>query len=113
MDQKIISGIGNIYADEILFEVNIHPETPSNLITINESNKIVLAAKKILKKAIELKGTTIKNYTFSLNAKGQYQKYLKVHQRVSKLCFVCKNIIKKIKVGGRGTYLCEWCQIKK
>ena len=65
---------------------------------------------KIIKKATECGGTTIRSYTSSLGVEGTYQKYLKVHTKVNEKCPVCGNIIKKIRVGGRGTYLCDNCQ---
>ena len=62
------------------------------------------------KKATECGGTTIRSYTSSLGVEGKYQEYLKVHTKVNQKCPVCGNTIKKIRVGGRGTYLCDNCQ---
>ena len=110
LDQTIISGIGNIYADEVLFESNINPLKKTNEITLEEANKICKASKEIIKKAIECGGTTIRSYTSSLGVKGGYQNYLKVHARENQKCKVCNSIIKKITVNGRGTYYCPKCQ---
>lgn len=113
LDQTIMSGLGNIYVDEVLFKAKLHPETKSNTITIDEAKDIVKHSRQIIKKAIDNKGTTIRSYTSSLGVEGSYQKYLNVHQQLGKQCKVCGSDIKKIKVGGRGTYLCETCQIKR
>ncbi len=112
LDQGIISGIGNIYVDEILFATKIHSLTPSNEISLQKCKEIIKESRRILKKAIELKGTTIKSYTSSLGVEGKYQNYLKVHQQLGNNCKTCNSPIIKIKVGGRGTYLCEVCQKK-
>ena len=110
LDQSIISGIGNIYVDEILFKVKLHPETKSNAINLDKANEIIEAARKILAKAVELKGSTIKSYTSSLGVEGQYQNFLNVHQQLGKNCKLDNTPIVKIKVGGRGTYICPTCQ---
>lgn len=108
LDQSIISGLGNIYVDEVLHASNIHPEIKSNEITLEQCKLIIQSSRKILKKAISNNGTTIRSYTSSLGVEGSYQNYLNVHQQTN--CRVCKNKITKIKVGGRGTYFCSKCQ---
>ncbi len=110
LDQEIISGLGNIYADEVLFASRIHPLRKANTLTINECDKIVKASREILLKAIEMGGTTIKSYTSSLGVTGRFQQYLKVHKREGENCPICNSKIKRIKVGGRSTYFCEVCQ---
>ncbi len=110
LDQEIISGLGNIYADEVLFASNIHPLRDTSSITIHECQKIIDSSKKIIEKAIEMGGTTIKSYTSSLGVIGHYQDYLKVHKKEGQSCPICGTIIKRIKVGGRSTYYCEKCQ---
>lgn len=110
LDQTIISGLGNIYADEVLFEARINPLRKANSITLEECLQIVKAINKIMPKAIEEGGTTIKSYTSSLGVTGNYQNYLKVHQRENQDCPICGRKIIKIKVNGRGTYYCEFCQ---
>lgn len=110
LDQTIISGLGNIYADEVLFEAGINPlRKPASLNDL-ECEKIITASKSILEKAIQEGGTTIKSYTSSLGVIGNYQNYLKVHKREGLPCFSCNNKIIRIKVGGRSTYYCEKCQ---
>ena len=110
MDQTIISGLGNIYVNEVLFAAKINPLKIGNEITLEECNKIIHSSKDIIAKAIQLGGTTIKSYTSSLGVTGKFQSELKVHKRENKECFVCGQIIKRIKINGRSTYYCERCQ---
>ena len=110
LDQSIINGFGNIYVDEVLFASNILPTRLGNTITLDECECIKESGSKIIKKATECGGTTIRSYTSSLGVEGTYQQYLKVHTKKDEKCPVCGNTIKKIRVGGRGTYLCDNCQ---
>ena len=110
LDQSIINGLGNIYVDEVLFASNIHPERLGKDVTLDECDNIVKNASCIIKKATECGGTTIRSYTSSLGVTGTYQNYLKVHTKKDEDCPNCKNKIIKIRVGGRGTYLCNKCQ---
>ncbi len=110
LDQDIIAGIGNIYADEILFASKIHPETHGNKLKKEDIENIIINSKKILDKAIVEGGTTIRSYTSSLGVTGNYQNYLSVHQREGEECPICKSKIIKTVVGGRGTYYCPKCQ---
>ncbi len=114
LDQTIISGLGNIYADEVLFEARVNPFKLGKDITLSECDRIKASSKKIILKAIEEGGTTIRSYTSSLGVTGRFQQYLGVHKQEGKPCKICKTIIKKAKVNGRSTYYCEKCQnVKK
>lgn len=110
LDQTVVSGIGNIYVDEILFRSKVHPLTKPKYLKSNQYDLIAKNAKIVLKDAIKHKGTTVASYKFDPNHTGGYQSRLLVHTRVGKPCPVCKTIIKKIKVNGRGTYFCPSCQ---
>lgn len=110
LDQTIISGLGNIYADEVLFASRINPLKKGTDITLDECQRIVDTANSIIKEAIKCGGTTIKSYTSSLGVTGRFQQYLNVHKQENKPCNVCKCPIKRIKVGGRSTYYCPSCQ---
>lgn len=110
LDQTIISGLGNIYADEVLYFAHVNPLKKGCELTKMECNLICLGAKEIIDKAILYGGTTIKSYTSSLNVKGRYQDFLQVHKKEGKQCGKCNSIIKKTKVGGRSTYYCDICQ---
>ena len=110
LDQSIISGLGNIYADEVLYKSNIYPLKEARNITLDEANNICKSSNIIIKKAMECGGTTIRSYTSSLGVKGNYQNYLQVHKREGLKCNKCNSIIKRIKVNGRSTYFCPNCQ---
>lgn len=110
LDQSIINGLGNIYVDEVLFASKIMPDRLGKNITLDECKLICDSSLKIIKKATECGGTTIRSYTSSLGVEGTYQKYLCVHTKEKEKCPVCGNIIKKCRVGGRGTYYCPTCQ---
>ncbi|MDE5553022.1 MAG: DNA-formamidopyrimidine glycosylase, partial [Malacoplasma sp.] len=112
LDQTNVAGIGNIYADEILFASCIHPQVLGNEITDEQFKKIALNARKILKLAVENKGTTISTYFYKKQKMGEFQKFLKVHTKKGYPCQNCKAEIIKLKVNGRGTYICPKCQIK-
>ena len=110
LDQTIISGLGNIYADEVLFASHINPLKKGSDITINDCENIKNASRDIISKAIEHGGTTIKSYTSSLGVTGRFQQFLMVHKREGEPCLVCKTQVVRIKVGGRSTYYCPKCQ---
>ena len=110
LDQSIITGIGNIYADEILFLSKVNPLTKPNLLTDVDFDNIIKNTTKVLDKAIEEGGTTIRSYTSEEGVTGLFQNNLNVHQREGQECYICKTKILKIRVGGRGTYYCPKCQ---
>ena len=110
LDQSIIVGIGNIYADEILFLSGIHPLKKCNTLEDIELNLIIKYTKEVLEKAIKKGGTTIRSYTSVDGVHGLFQQELLVHGKAGCQCFHCGTIIDKIKVGGRGTYYCSVCQ---
>ena len=110
LDQTIISGLGNIYADEVLFASSINPLKVGSDITLEECQRIVDSSKKIIEEAIKCGGTTIKSYTSSLGVTGRFQQNLMAHKRENEECKNCHSIIKRIVVVGRSTYYCENCQ---
>lgn len=109
LDQSIITGIGNIYVDEILFLSKIHPLRKASLVTDKELSDIITNTRNVLTKAIKLGGTTIKSFS-ALTVHGKFQNELLVHGKEKEKCPFCDDYIKKIKVGGRGTYFCDKCQ---
>ena len=111
LDQTNLAGLGNIYVDEVCHLSKLHPEELGSNLNINDFENIVDASKKTLKKAISEGGTTIRSYTSSLGVTGRFQQHLLVHTKET--CFTCGNKVKKIRVGGRGTYYCSHCQPKK
>lgn len=113
LDQSIIAGIGNIYANEILFLSRIHPETWGCDVTSGELQLIIDNTRKILSEAIDLGGTTIHTYKAVDGITGRFQQRLLVHGRDQTKCLVCNEEIIKIIVNGRGTYYCPNCQKRK
>lgn len=110
LDQSIIVGIGNIYADEILLFSKINPLTSASDLLDYELEQIINNTKIVLEKAIQQGGTTIRTYTSSEGVHGKFQQELMVHNRINQKCHICKDDIIKIKVNGRGTYYCPTCQ---
>ena len=108
LDQSILTGLGNIYVDEVLFKSKISPFKKAKDINESEIKLIIESSIEILNKAIKYKGTTIRSYTSSLGVTGSFQDYLMVHTK--KICSVCNNPIKISKIGGRSTYYCSVCQ---
>ena len=109
LNQDIIAGIGNIYADEILFASGINPKKCGKDLNDKELEKIIENTRIILEQGIKNKGTTIHSFSASGEI-GHNQDNLLVHTKEGLPCSVCGNIIKKIKVNGRGTYYCPTCQ---
>ncbi|WP_227807104.1 DNA-formamidopyrimidine glycosylase [Mulberry dwarf phytoplasma] len=110
LNQKIISGLGNIYVNEVLFLVKLHPETKACELSLEQVQEIVTISQKVLTKAIKLGGTTVSTFESQPGIIGYFQNKLQVHGKVNKPCINCQTKIIKIKVGGRGTYLCPVCQ---
>lgn len=110
MNNKIIVGIGNIYANESLFNAKILPNRIANSLTEKECNKLYISIKKILKKSIELGGTTIKNFFQTNGKKGGFYKKLKVYRKNGNNCLTCFSKIKIMKHNKRSTYFCSICQ---
>lgn len=110
LDQTLISGLGNIYVDETLFKSRIHPTRKTNQLSYEEVKIILKSANEVLQKAVELGGTTIRSYTSSLGVTGRFQNQLHVHMKKGEPCPICQTPIIKMKVGGRGTYVCPECQ---
>lgn len=112
LDQSIIAGIGNIYADEILFKVGLHPETPIKNLSQKDIDNLHQGIVEILNLGVEHRGTTFRNYIDGDGKQGQFQNSLKVYGRKGESCSRCGAEILKIRVGGRGTYFCPSCQSK-
>jgi len=110
MDQGKIAGIGNIYVSEILFEAGILPSRPANELSREERRKIFIAVKKILEKAIKLRGTSDSDYRDTAGAPGRFQEVLKVYRQAGKKCPKCGTIVQREKMGQRGTFFCPKCQ---
>ena len=110
MDSRVVAGIGNIYANEILFESGIRPDTPTEKLSPNQWKKIVGKSRSILKKAIAAGGSTIADFVGSSGEKGYFQLQLNVYGKKGENCPVCKKVIIKSVMAGRATYYCASCQ---
>ena len=110
MDQGIIAGLGNIYVDEALWLAKIHPKTISSGIGQVRCKKLCIAIQDLLSRAIKYKGTTIIDFSYGSNKKGQFRNELKVFGRTKKPCPRCSVPIAKIFVSQRGTHYCKKCQ---
>lgn len=111
LNQQLVAGIGNIYADEICFEAGLLPHAPAGKLGAKEIKKLFVAAQVILRKAIRHKGTTFRDYINPHGRKGNFSDFLRVYQRDGEKCLRCKKgIITKKKIGGRGSRYCPVCQ---
>ena len=110
LDQSAISGLGNIYVDEVLFAAGVHPRRKADTLTRKEIESIHAATRDILGRAIELRGTTFDSYHDAFGEGGKFQHQLKVFARAEKSCLVCGTKIEKSRVAGRGTHVCPSCQ---
>ena len=112
MDQKIIRGIGNIYASEILFEAKVYPFKPANQLDFEEIKRTYQAIKKVLKEALKYEGTSAEDETYRTlyGKKGRFGEKLKVYQREGKKCYRCGHPIERIKLDNRSTFFCPFCQ---
>jgi len=110
LDQSLVAGVGNIYADEALYATGIRGDRRVNSLSIAERKSLEKALKTILKKAVLYNGTTFSDYLDSSGKKGNYSQFLKVYGRKGKKCFKCGNLIEYTKVAGRGTHFCKSCQ---
>jgi formamidopyrimidine-DNA glycosylase len=112
LDQRRVAGVGNIYADEALFRAGIHPLRAAGRLTAAQWNVLHDAIEDALAAGIEAKGATIDDFRHLDGARGSFQDRLLVHRREGLPCPRCGHTIRKIVVGGRGTYVCERCQPK-
>jgi len=112
LDQEIIAGIGNIYANEALFLSKIGPQSPAKSLSKEQLSRLVTAITQVLRSGIAHRGTTASDerYVDALGQAGENQNFLKVYDRAGQPCLVCGTVIEKIKMGGRGTYFCPRCQ---
>lgn len=111
MDQKKIAGVGNIYASEALFLAKVHPRRLAKHLSQSEQIALYKAIKKVLKLGIKYRGASDQYYLDALGRKGKYQEHFLVYGQEGKPCpRKCKGVVKKIKLGGRGTYFCPHCQ---
>lgn len=110
MNQEFLAGVGNIYAQEALFKARIHPERHAHRLKRDEVKALFSEIKKVLKKAIEYKGSSFSSYVDAQGRRGSFHSRLQVYGREGEPCVKCKIPLKFIKLAGRGTSFCPKCQ---
>ena len=110
LDQKTVSGIGNIYADEALYCAGIHPQTPGKSLKKAEAVGLLLSARTVLEEAIEGRGTTLRDYVGGSGLKGSHQFRLAVYGREGEPCLSCGENVQRILISGRSSHYCPQCQ---
>lgn len=111
LNQSLIAGIGNIYADEILFATKINPQKKVGDLNLKQQKAMYDNIKRILRLAVKKRGTTFNTYVDAEGQSGGFVKLLKVYGRDGDKCYNCGKIIKKTKIAGRGTRYCPKCQV--
>lgn len=110
LDQTVVAGVGNIYADESLWGAKVHPSRLTGSITETEFERLFTELRAVMNLAIEKGGSTDKNYVNAEGKRGSYLTFARVFRREGKPCPRCGTIIIKTKVAGRGTHFCPHCQ---
>jgi len=110
LDQKVVSGIGNIYVDEILYDARLHPRRKANTLSEGEWEALYTAIRYNLAAGVEHRGTTVRLYRDVLDRPGEHQNYLRVFEKHGQPCPGCEGEVVREKVGGRPTHYCPACQ---
>ncbi len=110
LDQSILAGVGNIYADESLFRARLHPETLGSELTVPQCNRLRLAIEEVIAKAILGRGSTIRDYIGGSGLRGGFQDEFNVYGRTGEKCTVCGKAIEMLRVAGRSSHYCPKCQ---
>lgn len=110
LNQEIVTGLGNIYSDEVCFKAEILPTRLSNTLTKKEADKLYQAIIEIIPKAVEMGGSSIANYIMADGSRGTYAREHKVYGKAGKQCSICENILKKTVINSRTTVFCQFCQ---
>jgi formamidopyrimidine-DNA glycosylase len=110
LDQRVVAGVGNIYADEALFQARIHPGQLGQNTSSTEATKLRRALVQVLNRAINQRGSSIRDYVGGSGRKGDYQREFRVYSRAGKPCPRCRVPIARIRLAGRSTHFCPQCQ---
>ncbi len=111
LDQSLLAGLGNIYVDELLFACRLHPLTPANRLTLSGVQMLVRRTRRLLRTAIGAGGSTLRDYTDAAGQPGWFQTTHKVYGRAGQPCRSCRQPLDCLKVAGRTTVWCRWCQL--
>ncbi|MDI9480526.1 MAG: bifunctional DNA-formamidopyrimidine glycosylase/DNA-(apurinic or apyrimidinic site) lyase [Syntrophomonadaceae bacterium] len=110
LNQNLIAGIGNIYADEALFAAGILPQRPAGSLTTVEVERLTQAIKQVLNESIEQRGTTFRDFRDGYNKSGGFQHHLQVYGRINEPCRLCGRPLARERIGGRSSHYCRHCQ---
>lgn len=110
LNQQGVSGLGNIYADEALFEAGIHPLAQPKHVSLNSAHRLYRAVRKVLKRAVNLQGTTFRDYIDIEGRPGNYLQRLRVYQKNGEPCPRCGTPIRRVVIAGRSSHFCPRCQ---
>jgi formamidopyrimidine-DNA glycosylase len=110
LDQRVLRGVGNIYADESLWKAKVHPAQLGARLKPPQLATLYAELQKVLKKAIALRGSSISDFRDTEGIPGEYQQHHRAYGREGKPCFRCKTAIRRIVVAGRSSYFCPHCQ---
>jgi len=110
MNQHVLAGVGNIYADEALFEARIHPLTRAGRVSRSGARRLWRAVKKILHRAVALQGTSFRDYIDIEGRPGGFRRKLRVYQRTGEPCPRCRRAIRRVVISGRSSHFCPRCQ---
>ncbi len=110
MDNHVVVGVGNIYATESLFNLGIHPAQPASSLSKVQIEKLVIEIKRILKQAIDLGGSTLRDFSNAMGDNGYFQQTLLAYGRVGEMCVNCETTLENIKLGQRASAFCPQCQ---
>jgi formamidopyrimidine-DNA glycosylase len=113
LNQTFLAGIGNIYADEMLFEAGLHPLTPAARLTKKNAEKLWTAMRNVLERAVEAGGSSIRDYKNADGELGSFQNYHNVYGRETLPCPRCGGKIRRLRIGGRSSFFCPSCQKPK
>jgi formamidopyrimidine-DNA glycosylase len=111
LDQSVLRGIGNIYADESLWKARIHPAQLGSRLKPEQIEKLYRELQEILRKAIVLRGSSISDFLDAEGLPGEYQRHHRAYGREGQACFRCKTLIRRGMVAGRSSYFCPKCQV--
>jgi len=111
LDQSLIAGVGNIYADEALFAAQLHPSTRANDLTAKQCERLRMAVETVLIKAIEGRGSTIRDYIGGSGLRGTFQNEFTAYGRTGEPCVRCETPIEVLRIAGRSSHFCPKCQV--
>ena len=110
MDNHVVVGVGNIYATESLFNIGVHPAQPASTLTKSQIKNLVVEVKRILKQAIDLGGSTLRDYSNAKGENGYFQQTLLAYGRAGEMCVNCETTLENLKLGQRASVFCPQCQ---